>query len=165
MCLSNGVAGGISVPAAWAIWESITSPRFSTLKLGAPSSVTATSTPVFQETVPLAAIVHFEFPAHGDLPPIKLHWYDGGLLPDRPEELEDDRVLNPEDGILFVGDEGKILVEGWGGHSPRLIPEARMRDYSLPPKSLPRSVGHYQEFIQACKTGTPTNRTSVSRVP
>jgi hypothetical protein len=126
------------------------------LKLGAPSSVTATSTPVFRETVPLAAIVHYEFPARGDLPPVKLHWYDGGLLPERPAELEDDRVLNPEDGILFVGDEGKILVEGWGGHSPRLIPETRMRDYSRPSKSLPRSIGHYQEFIQACKTGTAT---------
>ena len=131
-------------------------PVFSTLKLGAPSSVTATSTPVFQETVPLAAIVHYEFPARDDLPPVKLHWYDGGLLPERPAELEDDRVLNPEDGILFVGDEGKILVEGWGGHSPRLIPEARMRDYTRPSKSLPRSIGHYQEFIQACKTGTAT---------
>lgn len=131
-------------------------PVFSTLKLGAPSSVTATSTPVFQETVPLAAIVHYEFPARGDVPPVKLHWYDGGLLPERPAELEDDRVLNPEDGILFVGDEGKILVEGWGGHSPRLIPEARMRDYTRPPKLLPRSIGHYQEFVQACKTGTAT---------
>ena len=48
-------------------------------------------------------------------------------MPARPEELEAGRELNREDGILFVGDKGKMLVEGWGGHSPRLIPEQRMQ--------------------------------------
>lgn len=131
-------------------------PVFSTLKLGAPTSVTATSTPVFKETVPLAAMVHYEFPARGEMPPLKLHWYDGGLLPERPDELEDNRTLDPEDGILFVGDRGKILVEGWGGERPRLIPAARHQAFTPPPQSLPRSIGHYQEFIRACKTGAPT---------
>ena len=53
----------------------------------APTSVHARSTPVFPETVPLANVVHYEFPARGELPPVKLHWYDGGMLPPRPEEL------------------------------------------------------------------------------
>lgn len=88
--------------------------------------------------------------------PVTLDWYDGGMTPPRPEELENSRELNREDGILFVGDKGKMLVEGWGGNSPRLIPEQRMKDYRLPPKTLPRSIGHYQEWVQACKTGTPT---------
>jgi predicted dehydrogenase len=131
-------------------------PVFSALKLGAPTSVTATSTPVFKETVPVAAVVHYEFPARGDMPAVKLHWYDGGLLPERPEELEDDRALDPEDGIIFVGDKGKILVEGWGGEKPRLIPAAKHKAFTPPPKTLPRSIGHYQEFVQACKQGTPT---------
>src|SRR6266850_1451901 len=56
-------------------------PVFSALKLGAPESITASSTPVFEETVPLAACVHYQFPARGKMPPVKLHWYDGGLLP------------------------------------------------------------------------------------
>jgi len=131
-------------------------PVFSTLKLGAPTSLTATSTPVFEETVPLAAMVHYEFPAREGLPPVKVHWYDGGLLPERPEELENDRVLDPEDGILFVGDKGKILVEGWGGQPPRFIPAARHSEFTPPAKNLPRSMGHYQEFIHACKTNAPT---------
>jgi len=100
------------------------------LKLGAPTSVTATSTPVFKETVPVAAAVHYEFPARDDMPAVKLHWYDGGLLPERPEELEDDRALDPEDGIIFVGDKGKILVEGWGGEKPRLIPAAKQKAFT-----------------------------------
>jgi len=131
-------------------------PVFSALKLGAPTSVCSSSTPVFEETLPVACTVHYEFPARGDMPPVTLHWYDGGLLPARPHELEDDRELNHEDGIIFVGDKGKMLVEGWGGHSPRLIPETRNKEYKRPPKTLPRSIGHHKEWIAACKTGSPT---------
>jgi predicted dehydrogenase len=131
-------------------------PIFSALQLGAPVSVDASSTLVYPETLPLASCVHYQFPARGNLPAVQLHWYDGGLLPARPAELEDGRQLNREDGILFVGDRGKLLVEGWGGNSPRLIPEKRMQEYRRPEKSLPRSIGHHQEWAAACKQGTPT---------
>jgi predicted dehydrogenase len=130
-------------------------PVFSALKLGAPESVSACSTPVFKETVPLACVVHYQFPARGDQPAVKLHWYDGGLLPARPDELEDDRDLDAEDGIIFVGDQGKMLVEGWGGERPRLIPESRNKEFKRPPKTLPRSVGHHKEWLEACKGGPP----------
>ena len=128
-------------------------PVFSALKLGAPESVQASSTPVFPETVPVAAMVHYQFPARGDLPPVKLHWYDGGMLPERPAELEANRPLDPEDGIIFVGDKGKMLVTGWGGEHPRLLPESRDKEYKRPPKALPRSIGHHKEWIEACKGG------------
>jgi len=131
-------------------------PVFPALKLGAPTSVDASSTAVYKETLPVASCVHYEFPARGDMPPVKLHWYDGGLLPARPEELDLERDLPRDDGILFVGDKGKMLVEGWGGHSPRLIPEKRMKEYKRPPKTLPRSIGHHKEWLEACKHGTPT---------
>ena len=131
-------------------------PAFSALKLGAPTSVHASSTPVFKETFPLASVVHYEFPARGEMPPVTLHWYDGGILPERPKELENGRELPKEDGMLFVGDKGKMLVSGWGGEHPRLIPESNMQEYARPPKTLPRSIGHHQEWIEACKNGTPT---------
>lgn len=131
-------------------------PVFSALKLGAPETVQASSTPVFAETVPIACSVHYQFGAREGMPPVKLHWYDGGMLPARPDELEDDRDLDPEDGIIFVGDKGKILVEGWGGEHPRLIPESRNKEYKRPPQTLPRSIGHHKEWIQACKTGSKT---------
>ncbi len=131
-------------------------PVFSALRLGAPSSLDASSTPVFRESVPLANVVHFEFPARGELPAVKLHWYDGGIMPPRPQELDDERELNREDGVIFVGDKGKMLVEGWGGEKPRLIPESRNKEYQRPPKSLPRSVGHHKEWLLACRTGSPT---------
>ncbi|NQV35039.1 MAG: Gfo/Idh/MocA family oxidoreductase, partial [Phycisphaeraceae bacterium] len=74
-------------------------PAFSALKLGAPTSVHASSTPVFKETLPVASTVHYEFPARGDLPPVTLHWYDGGMLPARPKALEDAMALPKEDGL------------------------------------------------------------------
>ena len=131
-------------------------PVFDALQLGAPTCVDASSTAVYKETLPLACCVHYQFPARGDRPPVQLHWYDGGMVPPRPEELEKGRELDREDGILFVGDKGKMLVEGWGGHSPRLIPEERMKSYRRPAKTLPRSIGHHREWLEACKRGTPT---------
>jgi predicted dehydrogenase len=131
-------------------------PVFAALRLGPPLSVHASSTPTYPETVPVAAMVHYQFPGNARQPGIALHWYDGGLLPPRPPELDLDRPLDPEDGILFVGDRGKMLVEGWGGERPRLLPESRNRDYVRPAKTLPRSVGHYEEWIHACKTGSST---------
>ncbi|MFB3906736.1 MAG: Gfo/Idh/MocA family protein [Acidobacteriota bacterium] len=131
-------------------------PVFTALKLTAPISVHSSSTLVYKESLPLASMVHYEFGPRGDMPAVTVHWYDGGLLPARPEELEDGRELPKEDGLLFVGDKGKMLVLGWGGESPRLIPEKRMQEYQRPPKTLPRSIGHYQEWIKACKEGTPT---------
>ncbi len=128
-------------------------PVFSALKLGAPTSVNASSTAVYPESLPLACTVHYQFPARGDMPPVTLHWYDGGMIPARPEEMDADDKLDREDGILFVGDKGKMLVEGWGGRLPRLIPDQKDREYKRPPKTLPRSIGHHKEWVEACKGG------------
>jgi predicted dehydrogenase len=132
-------------------------PIFWALKLKHPTSVEASSTGMNSETYPLASLVHYEFPARGNMPAVMLHWYDGGLLPPRPAELEEGRKLPQEDGIIFVGDKGKILAEGWGAQSVRLIPEEKMKAYKRPEKTLPRSAdGHYKEFVEACKSGKPT---------
>jgi len=131
-------------------------PIFQALKLKYPTSVEATATEMYPETYPLASIVHYDFPARGDMPPVKVTWYDGGLMPPKPEELQDTRLLPWEDGIVFVGDKGKLVAEGWGAQSVRLIPETRMKEYKKPPKTLPRSIGHYKEWVEACKDGRPT---------
>jgi hypothetical protein len=129
-------------------------PAYWSLKLVAPTAIEASSTKVFDETLPLASLIHYDFPARGDLPPVKLHWYDGGLTPKRPEELESTRHYE-DSGSLLVGDKGTIMVGTYGG-GPRIIPEAKMKDYKMPAKSLPRSPGHHAEWIEACKTGKPT---------
>jgi len=117
------------------------------LKLGPPTSVEASSSPLFKETFPAAAIVRYEFPARAGMPPVKLMWYDGGLKPPRPEGLEPERSLG-EGGTIYLGDKGAI-------YNGRLLPESRMSEDPRPPKSLPRSPGHYREWILACKGGEP----------
>jgi len=118
---------------------------FKALKLGHPISVEASSTKLNPETYPLGVTARFEFPQRGEMPPVTLNWYDGGLRPPRPAELEPNRSLTD---VLYVGDKGKLM-----GY--RLIPDARMSEYGKPPKHLPRSPGHYQEFVDACRGGTP----------
>lgn len=126
-------------------------PVFRALKLGHPLSVEASSTRVNTETYPLASMVTYQFPARGDMPALKLVWYDGGLRPPRPAELEPEEVMG-DNGHLFIGDKGKIL-KGRRGYA--LIPAAREKEYGDPPKKLARSIGHYQEWIAACKGGAP----------
>jgi hypothetical protein len=89
------------------------------------------------------------------MPPVKFTWHDGGLKPPRPEELEENRPMKvaeeeEDEGLLFVGDRGKILCAFNGGH-PQLIPESRMSSYKQPPKTLPRSPGNEREWLDACK--------------
>jgi len=125
-------------------------PVFRALKLGAPVSVEASSTRVNTETYPLASMVTYQFPARGEMPPVKLVWYDGGLRPPRPAELEDGEGMGAG-GHLLIGDKGKILNQG-GYH---LLPKSRAKEYGDPPKKLPRSIGHHNEWIAACKGGQP----------
>ena len=121
---------------------------FRAFKLGYPTSVEACSSGVNSETAPLASIVRYEFPSRGDMPALKLTWYDGGLMPARPAELREGLRFGNADDNLFIGDKGKML-----GH--RLIPEAKSKEYGRPPRVLPRSPGHHKEWINACKGGDP----------
>ncbi len=122
-------------------------PVFRALNLGHPISVEASSTRVNEESYPLASMVTYQFPARGEMPALKLVWYDGGLRPPRPAELDDGREMGPT-GALLIGDKGKILSQQmrW-----RLIPEKHALEYGAPPKKLERSPGHFVEWIEACK--------------
>ena len=127
---------------------------FKALKLGHPTSVEACSTnyqeppAVHKETAPLASMVRYEFPAEGKRPAVTVTWYDGGMRPPHPEALEAARRVGFGDGTMYVGDKGTML-----GH--RLVPDKRMREYKKPPRTLPRSPGHYKEWLDACKGGKP----------
>jgi predicted dehydrogenase len=144
---------------------------YSVLKLGSPTSVlasvaynvvevkrpdgtTSSQRLRYNDSFPPATVVHYNFPARGKkLPALKFHWYDGGILPERPEELEPERRL-PESGTIFVGTKGKLISETYS-ESPRLIPEKRMQAYKLPKKTVPRIVGtHEQNWIDTIKGKT-----------
>jgi predicted dehydrogenase len=128
-------------------------PAWFCLNLGAPFVVEADTDDINNETFPKWQIIDYYFPRRGNMPPVKLTWYDGGKMPPRPPELEEGRNLDGN-GIMFVGDKGKILCGGWSG-APRIIPESKMKEYKRPEKTLPRSIGHHKEWIQACKDKNP----------
>lgn len=148
-------------------------PPFWALKLKYPVSVEASHSYDVREmwkrvdnteSYPRASIVHYQFPAREDMPPVKLNWYDGGILPERPADLEynrDARKLGSDgSGSLFIGDKGTLVCGCYGG-SPRLIPESKMREFERPSKSLPRidggKDGHERDWIRACKGGEPAS--------
>ncbi|MCA9731979.1 MAG: Gfo/Idh/MocA family oxidoreductase [Deferribacteres bacterium] len=123
------------------------------LKMEYPTTVEASSSKFNGESWPVAEIVRYEFPERHGLPPVKLTWYDGGMMPKRPESLEPGRMMGDEDGgVLFIGDKG-LLMCGCYGSQPRLIPETFMQDYKRPPKTIPRSPGIHQEWVQCIKEG------------
>lgn len=128
-------------------------PVFRALKLNAPESVHASSTEVYPETFPKASIVHYDFPAREDMPRVRVSWYDGGLEPPRPEGLPADAPMGRDPGgAYFVGDGGVLMTDGTG-HNPRLLPASKMESYRMPAQTIPRSIGHYHEWIEACKGG------------
>ncbi len=144
-------------------------PVFWALKLGSPGSVEASSPTVFVDrgvmkdtlayTAPVASIIRYQFPKRQNMPPLKVTWFDGGLQPPRPDELEPGRRMGSgKSGVIFIGDKGKLMC-GEYGDSPRLIPESKMRAFEQPEKTLERipmgSAGHEMDWIRACKDGKP----------
>jgi len=126
------------------------------LNLENPTLIESSSTQLSKETTPIASTCHYKFPARGTQPPIDLYWYDGGIRPPRPDCLELNRNLPRNGGSLLVGDKGAILSGTWSG-SPRIIPEKKMREYKPPQKTIPRSLGHRRDWINACKGGPPAS--------
>ena len=126
------------------------------LNLEHPTLIEASSTPLSKETTPIASTCHYKFPARADQPPVDLFWYDGGIRPPRPDCLELGRELPRRGGSLMIGEKGAILSGVWSG-SPRIVPEKKMREYELPPATIPRSKGHRRDWIDACRGGPPAS--------
>ncbi len=108
---------------------------------------------------PAACTIRFRFAAKGTWPALDLFWYDGSMRPPTPEELvEGDNELQAE-GMLFVGDKGKILAE-FRGEKPRIIPEKKMREFQATEKQAQgREAGQREaggSWVAACKGGPPT---------
>jgi hypothetical protein len=103
--------------------------------------------------------VRFKFPARGPRPAVDLIWYDGGMRPPTPEEMDEDRKEFIPEAMMFVGDKGKIL-SGFHVDNPRLIPERRMRGYQVPEPPARRMQrepgqlsGGIRQWVAACRGG------------
>jgi predicted dehydrogenase len=124
------------------------------LDLGLPTTVETISTPFNGASYPNATMTFYEFPARGKMPPVKLTWYDGGLLPNRPEELGEEQ-LNKGGGALLIGSKGKLLHDTYG-LNPRLLPKSLNDSFGKPPQKLPRIPGerHELNWVDAAKGKT-----------
>lgn len=130
------------------------------LELGAPTSVESRTTldgsflekntPNF-DSYPIASLIYYDFPARGNLPPVKMTWYDGGLMPPAPPEMKNGQKL-PDNGVLYIGSKGKMYHSSHGG-MPQLLPGELHEDAKKVPKTMDRSPGHYEEWVLACKGG------------
>lgn len=124
---------------------------FWALSLRYPETVETDGPPVHPETAPTWIRVKWQFPSRVGLPPVLLHWHDGGK---RPPQFEEGKLPRWGDGTLFVGEDGRMLLADYGRYV--LLPEEEFRDFEPPAHSIPDSPGHHAEWIEACKTGKPT---------
>ena len=138
---------------------------FWALDLDLPVSIEATSSPFGMEQIgegranrrpvshPQACVVHYEFPAKGMLPPVMMTWYDGGLMPKRPELLPEDVPLDRGGGVFIIGEKGLLMHETYGSN-PRLFPEYLMEEYANTPQTYRRIAdgrgGHEMNWANSC---------------
>jgi hypothetical protein len=129
--------GSIADMGHYSLWPMFLTLGVSTPPLSAEAFGTTTRTVVDHVSrkvvndvaFPYSSIVRFKFPKQETLPAFDLFWYDGGMKPPTPEELETDGKDMPAEGMLFLGDKGKILG-GFRNEDPVVLPESRMRSYT-----------------------------------
>ncbi|MFZ4795742.1 MAG: Gfo/Idh/MocA family protein, partial [Blastocatellia bacterium] len=120
------------------------------LKLDAPKTIEALGPKPHPEIAPASMQVTYEYGKRGNMPPVKLSWYQGV---NKPQIWNDKGIPQWGNGVLFVGDKGMILSD-YGKHV--LLPENKFVDFKRPEQSIPKSIGHHAEWILGCKTGAPT---------
>jgi hypothetical protein len=105
---------------------------------------------------PMASTVRFKYPANGTRPSVDLCWYDGGMRPPTPLEMQDENKELPAEGMMFIGDKGKILA-GFNLQNPQIISgknlEIQANANEKKPSQEERVAANLSLFINACKTG------------
>jgi hypothetical protein len=100
---------------------------------------------------PYSSTIRFRFPAQSALPSFELFWYDGGMKPPVPQELDDIDQELPREGMMFVGEKGKILAD-FRTENPRILPEEKMVQFTgskkAPETKVDRSEGLWVEAFR-----------------
>jgi len=113
------------------------------------------------DACPPASIIHLNYPVKNEKRSIKVSWHDGGLLPERPDELlPEEEFGNWDGGVLFIGTKGKLLLDCYGAN-PRLLPTKLMKEEKMPNEKIKRvPEGHYLQWVNACIAGYGKGETS-----
>jgi len=133
---------------------------------GRTFTVEAQVSGIHEATFPQWEQIEFSFPARGKLPPVRIHWFNGGRGPGSRDRIETElgRRLDWGDagekkwrdhaGLLIMGSRGKVHTTGHNAEFT-LLPEQQFRDFEGPESTLPRSPGHEREWLSACQGGPP----------
>ena len=134
------------------------------LRLNYPDAVEASVSKWTQDSPAESEKITFYFPKRSsykkvNMPAVKVTWYDGGLMPDRPAEMPDGKEMGDGDGgVMFVGTKGKIIT-GCYARDPIFLPKENYIDYK--PEIKERLVvdgldGHERDWVRACKEDPKT---------
>ncbi len=123
---------------------------FWALKLQAPLTIEASGPPPHAEIAPASMQATYEYGPRGDMPAVKLTWYQGV---NKPTIWQEGGIPKWDYGVLFIGDKGMLLAD-YGKHV--LLPEKEFEGYQRPEPTIPKSIGQVAEWLHACKTGAPT---------
>ena len=143
----------------------IIEPPFRILGLNYPTDVTASVGSVyvdefkrgyFPESCPPSSYIILSFPERNGKPPVKMHWMDGGIQPERPEELgPNEKMGDGGNGVIFVGTKGKMMCGTYGMY-PSLLPTSKNTQVTVP-QTIARvnggAEGHYAQWVDACIAG------------
>lgn len=121
---------------------------FWALDLRHPTHVEAEGPEVHPETAPLGLTVRYQFPANDARPGLNFTWYDGMMI---PKKINGTPVK--ANGVMFIGTNGMMFADY---NSYRLFPSEKFASFEPPPQSIPQSIGHHREWLQACRDGSPT---------
>ena len=137
-------------------------PSFWALDLGSPDSIVASTTNQLEgvqyDTFPTSSIIEYKFPERGSKPPVKLTWYDGGILP-----VQDDRFAGIEfgkNGALLIGEKGMIKHGSHGAKPFQVLLNDTSSEFVAPPETIKRiegPEGHHADWLHAIKTGEPSS--------
>ncbi|HEX2750923.1 MAG TPA: Gfo/Idh/MocA family oxidoreductase, partial [Verrucomicrobiales bacterium] len=123
---------------------------FWALKLDAPLTIEAAGPPPHPELAPASMSATYEYGPRGDMPAVKLTWYQGEL---KPQIWKDKGIPQWDSGALFIGSKGMVLANY---DRLQVLPAGKFKDIPPPAPSIPNSIGHHAEWLRACKTGSPT---------
>ena len=123
---------------------------FWALKLDSPKHIHADGAVPHPELAPASMKAVYEYGPRGELPACQLTWYQGKY---KPPQWLDGSIPQFDSGVLFVGDDGMLLSD-YGQHL--LLPEEKFADFKRPAPFIPDVVGHHEDWLAACRTGSPT---------
>jgi predicted dehydrogenase len=123
---------------------------FWALKLDTPRVVEASGPPPHPEIAPASMSATFHYGPRGEMPAVKVTWYQGAL---KPALWKESKIPQWNDGVLLIGSRGMLLSD-YGKHV--LLPEKEFVNFKRPAKSIADSIGHHAEWLHACKTGAAT---------